>query len=593
MSGPRKFLAELQRRNVPRAVLLYAGAVWALAQGIAQLSPAVGLPDWATRWFLIAAIIGSPFWIAFAWFYEFTPQGLKRESEIPADASIKRATSRKLDRAIIVVLAVAVVLLATDRFVSHGDAGKIAIPDKSIAVLPLANESGDKDQQYFSDGLSENFIVALSQFSGLKVIGRNSSFQFRDSKDSSVRIGQLLGVATLLEGSVQRAGEAVRISAELIRAADGSTIWTQRYDRPYKDLFALQDEITKEVAGALKAKLLANGDVAIQTDRPPSGNLDAYSTYLQGKFFFARGSETDLRKAIEQYAVATRIDPSYALAWAESSHAENWLAGAFLSGAEAQRVIEQARQAANSALELEPSLAAAHSAHGELLSAFDFDWNGAEAEFRRALQLAPDNTVAMENLGILLAARGRPKQAIALTRQSLATDPLRVNGYLLLSRYLGSLGQLDEATQSIRKAIDLQPASGIYDARLVEVEIQRGDANAALATAQRTLPGTWQDYALALARQIGNDRTAADAALKLMIDKHADGMAFQIAEVYALRHDPDQTFAWLDRAFANRDPGIQFLLVNPFILRYRDDPRFAAFCKKVGLPTTTDAVAMK
>ncbi len=583
-----ELLQRLRERKLVQWALAYIAAAFALIQVLDVVAQRFAWPDSLERILILALAIGFFVVLVLAWYHGEKGAQKVTGTELMILALLLAIGGGLLWRFARAPEAVPVAAQTT----AAPTTSAAAIPAKSVAVLPLTNESGDKDQQYFSDGLSENFIVALSQFSGLKVIGRNSSFQFRDSRDDSRTIGEKLGVATLLEGSVQRAGEAVRISAELIRAADGSTIWTQRYDRPYKDLFALQDEITKEVAGALKAKLLANGDVAIQTDRPPSGNLDAYSTYLQGKFFFARGSETDLRKAIEQYAVATRIDPSYALAWAESSHAENWLAGAFLSGAEAQRVIEQARQAANSALELEPSLAAAHSAHGELLSAFDFDWNGAEAEFRRALQLAPDNTVAMENLGILLAARGRPKQAIALTRQSLATDPLRVNGYLLLSRYLGSLGQLDEATQSIRKAIDLQPASGIYDARLVEVEIQRGDANAALATAQRTLPGTWQDYALALARQIGNDRTAADAALKLMIDKHADGMAFQIAEVYALRHDPDQTFAWLDRAFANRDPGIQFLLVNPFILRYRDDPRFAAFCKKVGLPTTTDAKAL-
>lgn len=583
-----ELLQRLRERKLVQWALAYIAAAFALIQVLDVVAQRFAWPDSLERILILALAIGFFVVLVLAWYHGEKGAQKVTGTELMILALLLAIGGGLLWRFARAPEAVPVAAQTT----AAPTTSAAAIPAKSVAVLPLTNESGDKDQQYFSDGLSENFIVALSQFSGLKVIGRNSSFQFRDSRDDSRTIGEKLGVATLLEGSVQRAGEAVRISAELIRAADGSTIWTQRYDRPYKDLFALQDEITKEVAGALKAKLLANGDVAIQTDRPPSGNLDAYSTYLQGKFFFARGSETDLRKAIEQYAVATRIDPSYALAWAESSHAENWLAGAFLSGAEAQRVIEQARQAANSALELEPSLAAAHSAHGELLSAFDFDWNGAEAEFRRALQLAPDNTVAMENLGILLAARGRAKQAIALTRQSLATDPLRVNGYLLLSRYLGSLGQLDEATQSIRKAIDLQPASGIYDARLVEVEIQRGDANAALATAQRTLPGTWQDYALALARQIGNDRTAADAALKLMIDKHADGMAFQIAEVYALRRDADQTFAWLDRAWANRDPGIQFLLVNPFILRYRDDPRFAAFCKKVGLPTTTDAKAL-
>ncbi|HSE12270.1 MAG TPA: tetratricopeptide repeat protein, partial [Rudaea sp.] len=555
-----------------------------------QVFPLFHIAEWVLRWIVVAAVVGFPFAIAFAWFFEWTPQGLRRESKVAPAESITHQTGKKLDRWIIAVLAAAVVLLLTDRFVLHKDA--TAISDKSIAVLPLVNESGDQDQQFFSDGLSENFIVALSQFSGLKVIGRNSSFQFRDAKYDSRSIGEKLGVATLLEGSVQRAGGAVRISAELIRAADGSTIWTQRYDRPYKDLFALQDDITQSVAGALKTKLLTNDTAATQTDRPPSGNLDAYSAYLQGKFYFARSTEADWRKALEYYASATRIDSRYALAWVGSSHARGWLAAQYLGGAEAQQVNAQARSDLDTALKLEPNLAAAHMVRGELLGALDFDWSGSEAELRRALQLEPNNSDALENLGVVFATLGRPEPAIQLIQQSLVTDPLRPGGFMLLARLFMSLGHLDEAEQSIRKAIALQPASGIFDATLAVIEVQRGDANAALAAAEQAVPGIWQDYALGMARQIGNDRVAADAALKLAIDNDADGMAFQIAQMQALRRDPDQTFAWLDRALANRDPGLQFLLVDRFLLRYQSDPRFAVFCKKMGLPATTTAKAL-
>jgi TolB-like protein/tetratricopeptide (TPR) repeat protein len=458
-------------------------------------------------------------------------------------------------------------------------------------VLPLINESGDKDQQYFSDGLSENLIVALSQFSGLKVIGRNSAFQFRDSKDDSKTIGAKLGVATLLEGSVQRAGDAVRISAELIRASDGSTIWTQSYDRPYKDLFALQDEITQSVAGALKAKLLVNGNGAVQTDRPPSGNLDAYSAYLLGRQFEERSTEADLRKAIAQYHEAARLDPRYALAWAAAARTGAWLSGEYLAAAEAATINLQAHKDVDTALQLDPDVATAHEARGELLSAFDFEWKGAESEFRRAVELAPDSQ-ANEGYGVLLAAHGDPEQAAEQTRKALKTDPMRAVSYLLLSRYLAALGRFDESGQAIRKALALQPASGIFDASLTIDDVYRGDATAALADAQKALPGIWHDFAVALASQIGSDRAAADAALKLIIDKHSNGMAFQIAQVYAARRDPDKTFEWLDRAWTNRDPGLQFLLVDPFILRYRSDPRFAAFCTKIGMPTTTTAKAL-
>ena len=595
MSERRSFFAELKRRNVLRAATFYAASAWLLVQIATQVFPFFHIDEWVVRWIVTAAVIGFPFAMVLSWFYELTPEGFKRESEVELSQSITYSTGRKLDFWIIGVLTVAVVLLLANTFVLHKDNNAAAgaqTSDQSIAVLPLTNESGDKDQQYFSDGLSENFIVALSQFSGLKVIGRNSSFQFRNSKDDSRTIGTKLGVATLLEGSVQHAGDAVRISAELIRAIDGSTIWTQSYDRQYKDLFALQDEITQSVAGALKTKLLTNDTAAAQTDRPPSGNLDAYSAYLQGRQFEEQSTEADLRKAIAQYTEATRLDPHYALAWAAAARTRTWLSGEYLGGAEAARINVQAHLAADTALQLDPNLAAAHEARGELLSSVDFDWKVAETEFRRAVQLAP-NSQANEGYGVLLAALGHPEQAAAQTRQALTTDPMRAVSYMLLSRYLAALGRFDESGQAIHKALALQPASGIFDASLTVYDVYRGDASAALADAQRALPGLWQDFALAMARQIGSDRAAADAALKLVIDKHADGMAFQIAQLYAARRDPDKTFEWLDRAWVNRDPGLQFLLVDPFILRFRSDPRFAAFCTKIGMPTTTTARALR
>jgi TolB-like protein/Tfp pilus assembly protein PilF len=587
-----RLLAELRRRNVLRAAVLYAGAVWAFGQGLSQFSPTIGLPDWTTRWFLVAACIGFPFWIAFAWFYEFTPTGLKRESDIPPGDSIARSTGRKLDFWIIGILAIAVVLLLTDRFVVHKNSASVANAEKSIAVLPFANEGDDSDQQYFSDGLSEDFINALSQFAGLKVIGRNSAFQFRNSRDSVQTIGAKLGVAHLLEGSVRRAGDTVRISAELINASDGSMLWSQHYDRPYKNLFALQDDITHAVAGALQAKLLETDGAVAQSDRPPSGDLTAYTAYLQGKFYNARGTDVDLRQAITQYEAATKVDPRYALAWAGMSHTWTGVGVTFLSGQEAQQAYLKARTAANTALKLDPNLAAAHVARGYMLLIADFDWVGAQAEYQRAEQLAPKDGASLFYLGNVSATLGRPEQAVVLTRQALATDPLHVNWYHWLATYLWGLGRLDEAAAASRKAIELQPAAVTYHARLATIEIERGDAQAALAAAQAEPPGGWQEIAVTLARQIGPDRAAADAALEHLIETQPDDAPYQIAEAYALRRDPDEMFAWLDRVWTSRDGGIQTLLYDPFILRYQHDPRFAAFCDKVGLPAATEAKAM-
>jgi len=605
------FFHELRRRNVIRMAGLYVVGAWLIIQVSGTVLPMFDAPAWLPRSLVFLLAIGFVPALIFSWVFELTPQGLRREGDVPAEQSIMSDTGQRMNHMIIAVLVLALAFFGFDKFVlapkreaalvtsAHEEAAKQAtapaVPaanDKSIAVLPLANASGNKDEQFFSDGLSENLIIALSQFDGLTVIGRNSSFQFRDSKDDSRTIGEKLGVATLLEGSVQHAGDVVRVSAELIDAANGHTLWSERYDRPYKDLFALQDDITKQVASALKAKLLTGDNIPAQTDRPPGGNLDAYTAFLQGKFYAARFNEADDRQAIEQFTVATRLDPRYALAWAEQSRTATGMAARYLEGEPAQQAYAQARQAATTALALAPELAAAHGALGFLHLTADFDWAGAEAEYRRALQLAPNEGKAKFDLGELLAARGEPDKAVDMTRQALATDPLNGRWHTFLAVYLSALDRQDEARQGILKAIAVQPGASAFHQQLALIEVLRGDAKAALAAAQQEPPGPWQAISLALALQIGGDSAAADGALKRVIEQYADLVSYQIAELYALRNDADKTFEWLDRAWSSRDPGIEYLLTDPLILRFRNDPRFAAFCKKAGLPTTTTAKAM-
>jgi TolB-like protein/Tfp pilus assembly protein PilF len=462
----------------------------------------------------------------------------------------------------------------------------------SIAVLPLANESGEANQQYFSDGISEDLITALAQFPGLKVIGRTSAFQFRDSKEDSRSIGTKLGVAHLLEGSVRKSGDMIRVSAELIDTADGSTQWSDRYDRPYKDLFALQDEITNAVVVALRAKLTPGEHASAQSERPPGGSLEAYNALLQGRFYGSRGTEADTRKAIEFYEQAVEFDPRYALAWSDLSRSWTNLGQEFLEDVPLiQAAFANSREAAARALTLSPDLAPAHDARGYLLQVADLDWRGAEAEFRRALVLAPNDSDAKFCLGNQLAAFGEVEQAIELARQALAIEPLRTDYGYYLALYYSGLNRLDEAERAIRRVIELQPAAVVSHWELAVIEIQRGNAQAALEAAQQEVGASQQDTALALARQIGSDRAAADAALETLIKKHANSSAYEIAEVYALRADAKAAFEWLDRALSNREPDIQGLLYDPFILRYKDDPRFAAFCRKVRLPAPREAHA--
>jgi serine/threonine-protein kinase len=264
-----------------------------------------------------------------------------------------------------------------------------------------------------------------------------------------------------------------------------------------------------------------------------------------------------------------------------------------LSGDEQRQAYAKARVAVEQALRLDPDVAVAHVARGLLLQWADFDWSGAEAEYRRSVELAPTDGLSLFSLGRMQGTLGHSEQAIAMLRQTITIDPRNGPTWSWLAWDLAAVGQLEEAEQAARKAVAFVPGSPFIAAALVIIQIQRGETEAALISAQRIRPDIWRDIALTFATQGGNDRAAADAAVKSLIEKSADGSAYQIAEIYGLRKDPDSMFMWLDRAWETRDSGISRLLTDPFILRYRNDPRFAAFCKKVGLPATGDAKAMQ
>ena len=426
----------------------------------------------------------------------------------------------------------------------------------------------------------------------MRVIGRNSSFQFRDSKDDSQAIALKLGVSHLLEGSVRRSGNTVRISASLIKAADGSTVWADSFDRPYKDLFALQDQIVGQVAQALQAKLQPPPPVQVQQgDRPPSGNLDAYNTYLKAH------SSTSAEEALKLYDHAIELDPDYGLVYAMKARTliDNVSGG--LTGKQASDAFADADAAATKALQLAPDLAAPHVARGWLLMLRDFNWKDGEAELRKAVALAPEDGDALYQLGVARASQGDLTQAVELTRRALKLDPRNANWYRWLVAYLMPLGRLDEAKQAIGKAVELEPRA-IYNHHLLAIiEVQRRDFAAAQKAAEAEPAGPWQDFALALAAQIGSNRADADARLQACIHDHAEGWAFQIAQVYAVRGEPDAMFEWLGRAWQARDPGMQALLYDALLLRYRNDPRYAALAKQVGLPwppaTATPVAAIK
>lgn len=589
---------ELQRRNVLRAGVLYAGAVWALAQGLAQLLPLFGDYEWIARWFVIAGIVGFPFWIAFAWFYEFTPQGLRRESEIAADASITRSTGRALDKWIIAVLVIAVVLLLTNTFVwrkgaglsNDAGSGSSSASLKSIAVLPLLNESGDASQDYFSDGLSEELISALGQVRALKVIGRNSSFQFRGrAQDDTAGIGTKLGVATLLEGTMRKQGNEVRIVASLIRASDGSQLWSQTYERQLKDVFAVQSDIATSVATALKANVF--GAAVEATDKPPSGNIAAYDAMLQGRWYAERRNRADYFKAVDYYQQAIKLDPDYALAYARLAIAQQWFNDWVADNKQRKINGAQARANAHKAVELAPQSALALGALGINQAWSDFDYAAAEPTLKKAVALDPSNAETLYQLADVTGCLGRLDEAIGMMRKVLVMEPLNASFHFYTAQFLMAAGRYPQAEVELKRALELQPAMEATHALLAMVYIQQHHLAAAMAAAEAEPQPEARRWALASTYFAQGDAARGQQQLDEMIRRDSSFPTY-MAMVYAMRGDADNAFAWLDRAVATRDPGVASIYELPYLIpKLRNDPRLATLLHELGLPTPAEVAA--
>ncbi len=374
----------------------------------------------------------------------------------------------------------------------------------------------------------------------------------------------------------------------LIKAGDGATVWRETYDRDLKDIFAVQSEIAGAVAKQLQVALLGNNGETTQlltAATPSNQNVEAYDALLQGNFYYERRSAEDNRKAIGYYEEATRLDSRYALAYAKLSIATGAVASNYagVANKERQEATAKARAAAESALRLDPNLAEAHLARGTVLLSLDSDLIGAEREFRRALELAPQNPLVSHNLALLLTDLGRLDEAVALDQRAIVLDPLRSTVQISLAVSLTALGRYDEAEAAVRKAIALQPQSGATYKSLAIIQILRGKPAAAVELAKQETDPFWRTDALALAYFAHGDKAEADAQLKKLIDENADDAGSQIAQVYALRKEPEKMFEWLDHAWNTHDGGVTEILADPFMRAYKDDPRFIAFAQKIGV----------
>jgi TolB-like protein len=583
----RSLFVELKRRHVYRVAIAYAVVAWLLIQIATQVFPFFEIPNWVVRLVVLVTVLGFPIALIIAWAFEMTPEGLKRADDVQPNEYIPRWSTRRFVALIISISILAtgvpLVQLIRSKSISRPAITATSTPSqKSIAVLPLLNESGDPGDEYFSDGLSEELIAALGQIRGLKVIGRSSSFRFKDKSDDAKAIGEKLGVSTLLEGTVRKQGDRVRIVAELIDAQDGSELWSRTFDRELKDIFVVQAEIAEAVATSLELTLLGTDERSAKNASTKS--VEAHNAYLQGHFYFARGNLQDYRKSVDFFDQATQIDPDYALAYAERSEAWAWIGD--LSSEKQKEAWAAAESDGEKAVSIDPHLAEAHAALGWVR--FFIEWKFAEglAELRRAQQLSPWNPTANDLMARVVVYLGQFPEAEKLARQSIELDPLSYQARTSLARILFNEGKVAEAEAEAHKAAELQPTAAGNHRWQVFVAIQRGDGETAFREAKLEPNDGYRRFELALAHYTRGDRGASDAALTKLIEKDRNFLAYQIAEVYAWRGENDKAFEWLQVSLDNHDTGTLSLLINPLMRGLRHDPRYSGMLAKIGLPAT-------
>ena len=461
----------------------------------------------------------------------------------------------------------------------------------SIAVLPFLNMSRDEENEYFADGLAEELLNMLTKIPGLRVVSRTSAFYFKGKDIDTPTVARRLNVAMILEGSVRKSGMRVRIAAQLIRADTDSHLWSETYDRTLEDIFAVQDDIAQSVVNALRAELTrgrpeatagarATADVAAVA-KGRSKNAEAHQLYLQAQFLVERHTPEDTAKGIECYRNALALDEQYALAWAGLAGAYSNQAG--FGWAPLAATFDCARAAAQRSLDLVSDLAEGHAELGWIRMTYDWDWAGADTSYTRALELAPGNRPTVTAASLLADNLGRMDAAVTLARRGVELDPLNAVAQGNLGLRCLNAGLLEEAAAALNRALKLNPQCGLVHWALGTASLERGLFEDALSAFQREGIVSLRLLGLVSAQHALGRRSESDEALRKLLDKGAEDSAFQIAQAFAYRGEVDSAFAWLERAYAQRDPGLSNMKMDPMLRNLHADPRWQSFLDQMGL----------
>ena len=580
------FFSELKRRNVYKVAVAYAVVGWLLVQVTTQVFPIFEIPNWALRLIVLAIIIGFPIALVLAWAFELTPEGIKHTEDV--DLSDKRASKK---RTWIYVTLIGAALSAALFFVGrlsapNSSASPAVLPEKSIAVLPFENQNRDPDTDYLCDGIPESIINSLSELPKLKVMSRNSVFHYKGKEADAQTVGKELKVQTLLTGRVRQRGDSLTIGVELINAQDNSQLWGQQYSRKLADVFAVQEEIAKEVSDKLRLKL--TGTEKEQLAKRPTENLKAFQYYMQGRAAAQRRTNADLLASVSYYEKALQEDGKYALAYAglADAYANLGYYGS-IAPIEGRR---KAEEAARKALELDDKLAEAHAALGLAYIGFaPSNFSIGDKELRHAIELSPNLAVAHYNLGLSFIRQGRLDEASAELMKARALDPLSsvIARAVVIPYYFKR--DYGRAFELLRQANELGPAlSATWEIGLF---IRSGSIKEAFAEIEKAKDARRNDplliYSAGMAYAASGKQAEALQSIKELEAMSGASLstAHWIAKIYATLNDKENAFSWLERGLATGALGV-FYKDEPVWDPIRDDPRFEELVGKMVVPET-------
>ena len=580
----RNFFGELKRRNVYKVAIAYAVIAWLLIQIATQTFPFFEIPNWIVRAVIVLLLLGFPVALVIAWAFELTPEGLKR-TEVADELPRKSARSRAWIYIVIVAGAISVGVFFFGRYTATSkQSGLTEVPAKSIAVLPFVNMSADKNDEYLSDGISEELITALSKITGLQVKARTSSFAFKGKSEDIQKIGELLHVSHLVEGSVAKAGNRLRISAQLIQASDGNHLWSDTYDREMQDIFAVRNDVAQQVVQALQVKLGVEATRALT--QKPTENLKAFQYYMQGRASTQRRTRDDLLAAIRYYQKAIEEDPNYALAYAGLADAYGALGFyGYIAPIEARRKQEEGGR---KALALDENLAEAHAALGAAYMAFaPSDFSLGDRELRHAIELSPSLALAHSYLGNSLVRQGRVDKGLEEYLRARELDPLSsiiarnvAMPYYLKRDYVRALDLLRQANE-LGPAFTSTWEIGVYiqnkllDETLAELEKAKGE--------RKNDSILIYDTGMVYAAQ--GKRAEALQIIKELEEISGTNLsqAHWIAKIYATLNEKEMAFSWLERGLATEAIGV-FYKDEPVWDPIRSDSRFNDLLRRMGIP---------